>query len=104
EELAERLDAPLIVLSSSMGAQRRQQSLRATIDWSYALLDPAPQALLRKLSVFSGGWMLPAAEAVGDATTAADLTDLVDHSLVQVGWRNARRPRYRLLDAVRQYA
>ena len=67
----------------------RQQTLRATVDWSYDLLDRARNgALLRRLSVFSGGWTVAAAEAVcgGDGLEAAEVLDglfrLVDRSLV----------------------
>ena len=66
----------------------RQQTLRATIDWSYSLLGPAEQAALRRLAVFAGGWTLAAAEALwaeggGTRGTAVELLGaLVDKSLV----------------------
>jgi predicted ATPase len=85
----------------------RQQTLRATIDWSYDLLAPAERALLQRLSVFAGGFAFDAAEAVGasDDIASSDVLDalghLVDRSLVAF---DAQTERYRLLETVRQYA
>jgi non-specific serine/threonine protein kinase len=85
----------------------RQQTLRASIDWSYDLLELPERVLLRRLSVFAGGWTLEAAEAVAaggdvEASNVVDLlTHLVDKSLVEFD-RDAGR--YRLLETVRQYA
>jgi predicted ATPase/class 3 adenylate cyclase len=85
----------------------RQQTLRASIDWSYDLLSEKERALLRHLAVFAGGWTLEAAEAVGISgdVTKADvlelLTNLVEKSLVVL---EAEGERYRLLETVRQYA
>ncbi|MEU3610474.1 BTAD domain-containing putative transcriptional regulator [Streptomyces sp. NPDC035033] len=64
-QIADRLDDRFRLLSS--GARTllpRQQTLRAVVDWSWDLLDPAERTLLRQVSVFAGGWDLPAAEAV----------------------------------------
>ncbi len=85
----------------------RQQTLRATIDWSYDLLAPPERSLLRRLSVFAGGFMLDAAEVVGagDDVALSDVLDLlghlVDKSLVAF---DGQQERYRLLETVRQYA
>ena len=85
----------------------RQQTLRATIDWSYDLLASSERTLLQQLSVFAGGFALDAAEAVGasDDISSADVLDalghLVDKSLVAF---DAQNERYRLLETVRQYA
>ncbi len=74
----------------------RQQTLRATIDWSYDLLAPPERALLQRLSVFAGGFALDAAEAVGagDDVASADVLDalghLVDKSLVAFDAQNER--------------
>jgi non-specific serine/threonine protein kinase len=115
EQLVARLDDRFRLLAGGgRTALRRQQTLRATVDWSYALLSEPERALLRRLSVFAGGWTLEAAEAVG-----ADLPDvlglllqLVDKSLVLVDGGDAGaggaaaggRARYRLLETLRQYA
>ncbi|HVE92816.1 MAG TPA: hypothetical protein VNE62_11060, partial [Actinomycetota bacterium] len=87
----------------------RQQTLRASVDWSYRLLDPAEQTLLRRMSVFVGGCTLEAAEAVRaqDDVEAFDvldlLTRLVDKSLVAVEHK-AGKARYRLLETIRRFA
>ncbi|HZO91795.1 MAG TPA: tetratricopeptide repeat protein [Chthonomonadaceae bacterium] len=72
EQLAQRLDDRFRLLTGgSRTALPRQQTLRATIDWSYDLLSQAERTLLRRLSVFLGGWTLEAAEAVcADASHA----------------------------------
>src|SRR5207244_1028055 len=65
EKLNERLDDMFRLLTGgSRTALPRQQTLRALIDWSYDLLSESEQSLLRRLSVFAGGWTLEAAEAV----------------------------------------
>jgi predicted ATPase len=107
ERIAERLDDRFRLLTGgSRAALPRQQTLRALIDWSYELLSEPERALLCRLSVFSGGWTLEAAEAVcpGGAIEARDLLDLltalVEKSLVLY---EAPEDRYRLLETVRQY-
>lgn len=88
---------------------RRQQTLRASVDWSHALLTEPEQILFRRLAAFMGGFDLDAAEAVGGGGEVEryqvldQLTLLVDKSLVVV--ESATEPtRYRLLETVRQYA
>lgn len=90
----------------------RQQTLRATIDWSYNLLTTAEQNLLRRLAVFVGGWTLEAAEAicaVDDEPTAAPLalldglTALVDHSLLQRALTPTGEVRFSMLETIRHY-
>ena len=72
----------------------RQQSLTATIDWSYRLLSEAEQDLFARLSVFAGGFDIDAAHGVcGEEGTDEDdtlelLTGLIDKSMVTVRWRN----------------
>jgi tetratricopeptide (TPR) repeat protein len=89
----------------------RQQTMRVTLDWSYALLSESERRLLRRLSVFVGGWRLEAAEAVcaGEGVTASEvlvlLLSLIDKSLVV--YRREQHEvdgRYHLLEMVRQYA
>ena len=87
----------------------RQRTLEATVDWSYELLADAERRLLARLSVFSGGWTLEAAEQVcgGRGIDSSDILDLlsrlVDKSLVIVDEAGEER-RYRLLETIRQYA
>jgi predicted ATPase/transcriptional regulator with XRE-family HTH domain len=67
-EIASRLDDPLRLLTTgSRTAPPRQQALRATLDWSYALLTESERTVLRQVAVFAGGWSLSAAERVGSA-------------------------------------
>src|SRR6202043_549874 len=68
--LASRLQ---LLTGGSRDLPQRQQTLRAAIDWSYDLLSPAEQKLLRRLSVFTGGCTLEGAEAVCDARGDLDL-------------------------------
>ncbi len=90
-------------------AVRRQQTLRASVDWSHALLTETEQILFRRLAVFLGGFDLDAAQAVaGDAEVERyqildQLALLVDKSLV-VAENTGGRTRYRLLETMRQYA
>jgi predicted ATPase/tetratricopeptide (TPR) repeat protein len=86
----------------------RHQTLQALLDWSYLQLDPVDQCLLRRLSVFRGGWTLEAAEAVcsGDGIDETDLLDaltrLADRSLVET-W-TPTGSRYRMLETIQEYA
>jgi len=90
-------------------AVRRQQTLRASVDWSHALLTQPEQILFRRLAAFMGGFDLDAAQAVagsGDVQryqVLDQLSLLVDKSLV-VTDDSRGRTRYRLLETVRQYA
>lgn len=90
-------------------AVRRQQTLRASVDWSHALLSEPEQVLFRRLAVFLGGFDLNAAQAVagGDDVERYQVLDmltlLVDKSLVVVE-ESSSRTRYRLLETMRQYA
>lgn len=83
----------------------RHHSLRAALDWSWRLLKPAEQRLLRQVSVFRGGWTLEAAEAVcGEPDSLALLSSLLQASLVRVSEEKNGEARYSLLETVRQYA
>jgi predicted ATPase/DNA-binding SARP family transcriptional activator len=111
EQVAQRLETSLDVLKgASRTAEARQQTLRATLDWSYDLLSEVEQAMLQRLSVFAGSWTLEAAEAVcpgGDIEQedVLDLLDgLVDKSLVVAGASTGGTVRYRMLEPIRQYA
>ena len=105
-----RLDARLPLLTAGSGARTpRQQTLRATIAWSYDLLTDTEQTLFRHLAVFSGGWSLDAATAVAGRSVDADLDildgvqALVEKSLVSVDTDAADEPRFRLLETIREY-
>ena len=109
-ELHDRLDQRFRLLTGgSRTALARQQTLRATVDWSYSLLTGAEQLLLRRLSVFADGFDLDAAEAVcgfGDIDVldvAGLLGSLVDKSLV-VAEPAGPALRYRLLETIRLFA
>ena len=98
-----------LLTGGSRGAVRRQQTLRASVDWSHALLTEPERVLFRRLAVFLGGFDLQAAQAVGGSGAVEryqvldQLTLLVDKSLV-VAENTEGRMRYRLLETVRQYA
>jgi predicted ATPase/DNA-binding SARP family transcriptional activator len=111
EQVAQRLEASLDVLNgTNRTAEARQQTLRATLDWSYDLLWEDEKVLFRRLAVFAGGWTLEAAEAVcsGGSIQEGDVLDLlgglVDKSLVVAGASTGGAVRYRMLEPVRQYA
>lgn len=108
-EIADRLAQRFTLLTSgARTAEARQQTLRATVDWSYQLLNETEQRVFERLSVFQGGWTLTAAEAVvGDAAVPApEVLDtvgrLVERSMVVV--EPGRATRYRMLETLRQYA
>ncbi len=109
EHIAERLNDRFQLLTQGpRTALSRQQTLEATIKWSFDLLAERDGELLRALSVFSGGWSLQAAEWVGadiglsSETVADTLARLVDQSLV-IYETDDGRSRYRFLETVRQY-
>ncbi len=125
EQVAERLHSRFLLLTGgSRTALRRQQTLRAAIDWSHNLLSEPERVLLRRLSVFAGGWTLEAAEAVCSSQSSVVgsqqihlptddwllptgilemLTHLVDKSLVLLDEESVA-PRYRMLETIREYA
>ena len=111
EQVAQRLEVSLDILgSANRTAAPRQQTLRATIDWSYELLAEVEQKLFERFSVFAGGWTLEAAEAVcsDGVVEQGDVLDLlgglVDKSLVVAGAATSGAIRYRMLEPIRQYA
>ncbi|MFI9051599.1 BTAD domain-containing putative transcriptional regulator [Streptomyces sp. NPDC053427] len=109
DQLAHRLDDRFRLLTGgSRTALPRHRTLRALIDWSWELLTDAERTVLRRLSVFSGGASLEAAERVcaGDAVEAGQvlelLTALTEKSLVLT--EGDRAPRYRMLGTIKEYA
>jgi len=107
--LGERLR---VLVDGSRCAPPRQQTLRAALEWSHALLDPAEQTVFRRLGVFSGGFSLAMARRVvpdegghsslDDWAVVDALGALVDRSLVVVD--ASEPPRYQLLESPRAYA
>jgi predicted ATPase len=110
EALLPRLQHSLGLLTGgSRDLPDRQQTLRATISWSYDLLTDGARRLLAACSVFAGGASLELIETVCGAGMDIDvldgLTELADHSLLrQVPAASAARPRYALLETIREYA
>jgi predicted ATPase/transcriptional regulator with XRE-family HTH domain len=109
--IAARLDARLLLLTGGpRDLPQRQQTLRATLAWSYDLLMPAEQQLFRRLAVFAGGCTLDAATAICASTgdpgvaTFAGLAALLDASLLQRSDGPDGEPRFRMLETVREYA
>ena len=106
-QIADRLeDCFQLLTRGSRSALPRHQTLRASIDWSYALLSKEEQILLRRLSVFAGRWTLEAAEAIcydEGASVFDQLSHLVDKSLVVADRTAGKVIRYFLLEPIRQY-
>ncbi len=104
-ELTRRLDDRLALLAGRASGDGRHSTMETAIDWSYQLLDPAEQGLLRHLSVFPATFSLDAVEATAPPSTAAGVVSvfggLVDKSLVV---RQPGTGRYRLLETIRVFA
>ena len=111
-QIATRLDDRFHLLTGgSRTALPRQQTIRASIDWSWNLLSDPERALLRRLAVFAGGWTLEVAESVcigkGDIEpreVSELMTQLVAKSLVIVDRHPGRERRFHLHETIRQYA
>lgn len=116
EQITARLKERFRLLSGGdRTASARQRTLRGALDWSHDLLQPEEKILLRRLSIFAGGWTLEAAEEVCAVTAESGLpvleewevldclTGLVNHSLVNLESGDGPA-RYRLLETVREYA
>jgi predicted ATPase/DNA-binding SARP family transcriptional activator len=108
-QIADRLaDRFGLLVGGSRTTLSRQQTLKATLDWSYDLLSEHERVVYRRLTVFAGGFSLEAAEAVGagDGMDKSEilnlLTHLVDKSLVLME-EQLGAARYRLLETIRQY-
>jgi len=108
EQIAARLDDRFHLLAGgSRTALPRHQTLDALIDWSYDLLTPAEQRLLRWLAVLAGGFTLDAVEAMCAGEDEGDglelLAQLVNKSLVAIIRKPEQEARYHLLETIRQY-
>ena len=97
-QILDRLSQRLDLLKGGRDADPRQQTLRATIEWSFDLLAPAEQALFARLSVFAGGCTLDAAEDVLGANVDV-LQSLIEKSLVR-----HEGERYSMLETIREFA
>lgn len=112
QQIEARLDDRMRLLQSESHrrAPSRQQTLRAAMEWSHALLLPGEREVLQRLSVFRGGWDLDAAEFVCGTNTSGDVSEtlfsLVRKSLVlsEVAASDMGRTRYRFLEPVREWA
>ena len=111
EQISERLQDSLSLLTGGRTAEPRQQTLRAALDWSYELLTGSERILFRRLSAFVGGWTLEAAEVVGAGgdVEKSDVFDLLfglaDKSLILAsGADGDAGVRYAMLEPIRQYA
>jgi predicted ATPase len=99
EQILERLEQRLPLLTGGpRDFPERQRTLRATIDWSYDLLDDRDQRAFRRLSVFAGGCTLDAAHVVA----GADVDSL--HSLLDKSLLRFTADRYWMLESLREYA
>ncbi len=108
QALLQRLDRRLaLVAGGARDLPARQQTLRATIDWSFHLLAPAEQNLLARLAVFVGGCTLEAAESVCNPQGEADVLEGVESLAAQSLLRqegSGHEPRLAMLETVREYA
>ena len=111
EQILERLDDRFQLLRGGRASIERHRTLRTTIDWSHDLLSEAEKLLFRRLSVFTGGFTLVAAEKVcaGGVIEESEVLELlsclVDKSLVMASHGGpAHEARYRMLQTIRQYS
>jgi predicted ATPase len=106
-ELRDRLDDRFRLLVGSRRGLERHQTLRQAVQWSYDLLDEAERSLLRRCSVFAGGFDLAGATAVAESDDEFGTLDLLD-ALVRksllVADRTSERTRYSMLETIRQFA
>jgi len=107
QRLSEKFDS---LPSHDPGTSERHKTIQAAIEWSYNLLSKEEKALFRRLSVFSGGFDLDAAEEICANDTLPKerildiLSQLVDKSMIQVVYQPGQKMRYRLLETLQRYA
>jgi predicted ATPase/DNA-binding CsgD family transcriptional regulator len=112
DALLRRLENRLPLLTDGpVDAPGRQQTLRDTITWSYDLLEPSERTLFARLSVFAGGFGLPAAQTVTSdpanpkqAEVEPTLGRLVEQNLVRVAPESQGEPRFGMLETIREFA
>jgi predicted ATPase len=104
EEILKQLQQSFVFLASdNQNILPRQQTLQASMDWSWGLLAESEQIFLCQLSVFTGGWTLDSAEAVCDGDVLTLTSALVKKSLIMVEQESGRETRYGFHEIVRQY-
>ena len=104
DEILHQLEESFQLLANqSRTTSPRHQTLQASMDWSWGLLDEVERVFLRQLSIFAGGWTLEAAQAVCDGNVLELTSALVKKSLIVVQQTNYGT-RYRFHEIVRQYA
>ena len=104
EEIHKQLQDSFTLLSNNgRMTLQRHQTLQASMDWSWGLLNEAEQRFLRQLSVFAGGWTLDSAQAVCEGNILDLMNALVKKSLIVVDQATGRETRYRFHEIVRQY-
>ncbi|HJR81086.1 MAG TPA: BTAD domain-containing putative transcriptional regulator [Anaerolineales bacterium] len=96
-------DSFALLASDSRSILPRQQTLQASMDWSWGLLTESEQIFLRQLSVFAGGWTLEAAQAVCDSNVLDLTSALVKKSLIMVDQKSEGDTRYQFHEIVREY-
>ena len=105
EEILKLLQNSFALLAGdSRSILPRQQTLQASMDWSWGLLHESEQVFLQQLSVFAGGWTLESAQAVCDAEVLLLTDTLVKKSLIMVNQESEHETRFRFHEIVRQYA
>jgi predicted ATPase len=104
DEILHQLEESFQLLANqSRTTSSRHQTLQASMDWSWGLLDEVERVFLRQLSIFAGGWTLEAAQAVCDGNVLELTSALVKKSLIVVQ-QTRRGTRYRFHEIVREYA
>jgi predicted ATPase len=96
-------DSFALLASDSRSVLQRQQTLQASMDWSWGLLTESEQRILQQLSIFAGGWTLGSAQAVCDGNVLDLTSALVKKSLIMVDQKSLGDTRYQFHEIVRQY-
>jgi predicted ATPase/DNA-binding SARP family transcriptional activator len=104
EILRQLQDSFALLATDSRIILPRQQTLQASMDWSWGLLNESEQVLLQQLSVFAGGWTLESAQAVCNGDILGLTSVLVKKSFIVVNQQAGRETRYRFHEIVREYA
>lgn len=104
QQLLPQLEQRLALSSERRDEDARQQTLRAALDWSYALLEEIEQRVLRQLGVFRGGFTIEAAQTVCEISDSFVLENLVEKSLLKQERSEEDTPRFALLEFIREYA